>query len=94
MLESVRQYLQNWSDACEYANECAPDLSVFGNGEPFTAILFIAAACYLTWSVNETRIMRRNLAQRSLGAAPAAGETKPAIEKTTLAPSVQEKLAA
>jgi hypothetical protein len=59
MLESVRHYLQDWSDACEYANECAPDLSFLGNGEPYTALLFIAAVCYLVWAVNEARIHRR-----------------------------------
>lgn len=67
MLESVRQYLQDWSDACEYANECAPDLSFLGNGEPYTALFFIAAVCFLVWAVNETRIRRRNRAAATAG---------------------------
>jgi hypothetical protein len=67
MLESVRQYLQDWSDACEYANECAPDLSFFGNGEPYTALFFIAAFCYVVWAVNEARIHRRIRASASAG---------------------------
>ncbi|WP_457798439.1 hypothetical protein [Methylocystis sp. S23] len=92
MLESVRQYLQDWSDACEYANECAPDLSFLGNGEPFTALLFVAAACYLAWAANEARIQRR-------GAAPAAsaqpaGELKGVVAQMQQASAAPEKLAA
>ncbi|PPD45036.1 MAG: hypothetical protein CTY15_05855 [Methylocystis sp.] len=94
MLESIRQYFQNWSDACEYANECAPDLSFFGNGEPFTALLFVAAACYLAFAVNEARIMRRSLAQRSGLATAVAPEAKAPAGKPIHEPAVQEKLAA
>ncbi len=56
MFESVRRYLQDWSDACEYANECAPDLSFLGNGEPFTALLFIAAVCSLAWAAADNAL--------------------------------------
>lgn len=94
MLESVRQYLQDWSDACEYANECAPDLSFLGNGEPFTALLFIAATCYLVWAVNEAGIRRRAVAG-SLADALAPGELKTVVEKMKQGSAgPQEKLAA
>ncbi len=93
MLESVRQYFQDWSDACEYANECAPDLSFLGNGEPFTALLFIAAACYLAYAVNEARISRRLHV-----AAPASGgaerELMAVVEKMKQGHAAREKLAA
>ncbi len=92
MLESVRQYLQDWSDACEYANECAPDLSFLGNGEPFTALLFIAGACYLAWAVNEARIGRRH------AAAPASGvaerDLMAVVEQMKQGGAAREKLAA
>lgn len=94
MLESVRQYLQDWSDACEYANECAPDLSFFGNGEPFTALLFIAAACYLVYAFNESRIHRRMQAVSGVAAA-AQSDLMSVVEKMKQAPApAAEKLAA
>jgi hypothetical protein len=93
MLESVRQYFQDWSDACEYANECAPDLSFLGNGEPFTALGFIAAVCFLIYSLNEAR-MRRRAAAPPLAAPRDAGELKPVVEKITPPSVSQTKLAA
>jgi hypothetical protein len=90
MLESVRQYLQDWSDACEYANECAPDLSFLGNGEPFTALLFVAALCYLAWAVNEAGIKRRVVA-RPVVAAKATDGLKTVVEKLSQAPAAAEK---
>jgi len=92
MLESVRQYFQDWSDACEYANECAPDLSFLGNGEPFTALLFVAAACYLAWAVNEARIQRRG-APKAV-AAPGAGELQAVVAQMQQAQAAPDKLAA
>jgi hypothetical protein len=89
MLESVRQYLQDWSDACEYANECAPDLSVLGNGEPFTALMFIVAVCALAYGVNEARIRRR----APFGAGAADG-LKRTVEKMRDGAPATEKLAA
>ncbi|WP_424360458.1 hypothetical protein [Methylocystis parvus] len=93
MLESVRQYFQDWSDACEYANECAPDLSFLGNGEPFTALLFIAAACYLAWAVNEARIQRRGAARPAASTQP-ANELKAVVAQMQQAQAAPEKLAA
>jgi hypothetical protein len=93
MLESVKQYLQDWSDACEYANECAPDLSVFGNGEPFTALIFVAAACYLIWAFNEARIHRR--AEALSGAAGEShSELRNVVEQMKQGRGAAEKLAA
>jgi len=68
-MEAIRQWFQDWSDACEYARECAPDFASFPHpivGEPYTALLAIAAGCFLIWAWNERRIrslpLRRALA--------------------------------
>jgi hypothetical protein len=94
MLESVRQYLQDWSDACEYANECAPDLSFFGNGEPFTALLFIGAVCYLVWAFNEARIHRRAEAALAGAAHSAQGELMAVVQQMQQGAAAPKKLAA
>lgn len=94
MLESVRRYFQDWSDACEYANECAPDLSALGNGEPFTALLFVATACYLAWAVNEARIQRRGVARMAAPAHRPAKELQGVVAQMQPAQATPEKLAA
>ncbi len=94
MLESVRQYFQDWSDACEYANECAPDLSFLGNGEPFTALLFVAAVCYLAWAVNEARIQRRGAAHMAVRPHQPATELQTVAAQMQQAQAGPEKLAA
>ncbi len=88
MLETVRQYFQDWSDACEYANECKPDLSFIGNGEPYTALLFIGAACFVVYAINEARIKNRALPHAS------TGELKAIVEQMDRPTPTQEKLAA
>ncbi len=52
---SISQWLQDWSDACEYAAECVPDLSPFSLGEPYSAMLAVFALCILLWRLNEPR---------------------------------------
>ncbi|MBG0812090.1 hypothetical protein IY145_22365 [Methylosinus sp. H3A] len=59
-MESIKTWFQDWSDACEYAKECAPDLS-FLPGEPFTALFGIGAVCFLVWWWNE-RSLRAQMA--------------------------------
>jgi hypothetical protein len=93
MMESIEQYLQDWSDACEYANECAPDLSFLGNGEPFTALASIAAICFAVWAINELRI-NRGMRARPIAAPRDAGELKTVVEKMKQEPASREKLAA
>ncbi len=60
-MEAIKSWLQDWSDACVYARECAPDFGAFPipDGEPFTALGMIAGFCMLTWAINERRIARR-----------------------------------
>lgn len=61
-MDSIKQYFQDWSDACEYAKECAPDLAFLKGlslGEPYTALAGIAALCFLAWAINERLIRSR-----------------------------------
>jgi hypothetical protein len=70
-MESVKQWFQDWSDACEYAKECVPDfsfLSSFAFGEPYTALLSVAVACWLLWALNERAIRRRALRLHTVAA--------------------------
>lgn len=52
-MESIKNWFQDWSDACEYAKECTPDLSFIAPPEPFSALASIAAVCFLIWWWNE-----------------------------------------
>ncbi|WP_159731682.1 hypothetical protein [Methylosinus sp. Ce-a6] len=72
-MESIKTWFQDWSDACEYAKECAPDLS-FLPGEPFTALFGVAAVCFLVWWWNE-RSLRAHMAAIAATYAP-----QPAVE--------------
>lgn len=97
-MESVRQWFQDWSDACEYANECVPDfsfLSSFALGEPYTALLSILGACWLLWAFNE-RSIRRNAAlrQQMTRAAASASAFDAAVQELKSLPGKDEKLAA
>jgi hypothetical protein len=75
-MESIGNWLQDWSDACQYARECAPDFSAFPlpNGEPYTAFAAIVGLCYLLWARNERAIRLRP------APAPAAQSLKPRAE--------------
>ncbi|PWB91969.1 hypothetical protein C5688_02895 [Methylocystis sp. MitZ-2018] len=98
-MESVKQWFQDWSDACEYAKECAPDLSFlksFAFGEPYTALFSIAGVCWLVWAVNE-RANKRKAARLQARAVKAEGWRDAALRDMTRAPvedDKKEKLAA
>ncbi|WP_400767352.1 hypothetical protein [Methylosinus sporium] len=68
-MESIKTWFQDWSDACEYAKECAPDLS-FLPGEPFTALFGIAAVCFLVWWWNERSLRAKMAIVASAWASP------------------------
>jgi len=55
-MESIKEWFQDWSDACEYAKECVPDLSFVVPAEPFSALVSIAAVCFIVWRWNERKI--------------------------------------
>ncbi|KAF0123003.1 MAG: hypothetical protein FD148_2842 [Methylocystaceae bacterium] len=96
-MESVKQWFQDWSDACEYAKECAPDFSFlksFAFGEPYTALFSIAGVCWLVWAVNE-RANKRKAARLQARAAAAGGKALgAALQDMKPAPAKEEKLAA
>ncbi|MGZ9409314.1 MAG: hypothetical protein ACXW3J_01650 [Methylocystis sp.] len=96
-MESVKQWFQDWSDACEYAKECAPDFSFlksFAIGEPYTALISIAGVCWLVWAVNE-RANKRKAALLQARAAVAGGRALGAtLQDMKPAPAKAEKLAA
>jgi hypothetical protein len=96
-MESVRQWFQDWSDACEYAKECAPDfsfLSSFSLGEPYTALLSILGACWLLWALNE-RSIRRSAAPHRQSAHDAANtNARDSLQEMQGPPGKEEKLAA
>jgi hypothetical protein len=57
-MESIKLWFQDWSEACEYAKECVPDLSFAVPQEPYSALAGIAAACFLLWWRNERAIKK------------------------------------
>jgi hypothetical protein len=75
-MNSLTLWLQNWSDACTYAGECAPDVAAFLPPAPYPALITIALACFAIWRLNERGIARLHAFERvtPLGAAPAAAE--------------------
>ncbi|CCJ07980.1 Hypothetical protein BN69_2529 [Methylocystis sp. SC2] len=99
-MESVKQWFQDWSDACEYAKECAPDfsfLSSFALGEPYTALISIAGVCWLIWAFNERAIKRKAAALQASAAAQSGVALGAALRELTRAPgkeAKEEKLAA
>ncbi len=97
-MESIRQWFQDWSDACEYAKECVPDfsfLSSFGLGEPYTALLSIFGACWLLWAFNERAIRRSAAMQRQRARDAASADARDAaLQEMRPAPGKEEKLAA
>jgi hypothetical protein len=64
-MESIKLWFQDWSDACEYANECVPDLSFLVPREPYSALASIALVCFLAWWWNERHIKTLLLAAQS-----------------------------
>ena len=97
-MESIRQWFQDWSDACEYAKECVPDFSFLSSlapGEPYTALLSILGACWLLWALNE-RSIRRSAALQRHGPrdAASAGALDAALQQMREPAGKERKLAA
>lgn len=57
-METPKQWFQDWTDACTYANECAPDFSAFAPSEPYSALGAIAVFVFLLWWWNDRRIKK------------------------------------
>lgn len=63
-MESLKTWFQDWSDACEYARECFPDLSFFAPQEPYSAFVAIVLVCFMAWRINESLLRRALAAER------------------------------
>ncbi|HMK91052.1 MAG TPA: hypothetical protein VK446_15635 [Methylocystis sp.] len=87
-MESIATWFQDWSDACEYARECAPDLSFFVPREPYSAFAAIALACFLAWFVNERRLRRIRAAEQRVALKDLTSRAAPA---QPTAPSPRDK---
>ncbi len=92
-MESIKQWFQDWSDACEYANECAPDLSFLTPHEPYTGFVGIAAACALLWWLNEKSLRAQAVAQAAHGSAAEVRELEPLIAQTPAVAAQMRKAA-
>lgn len=94
-MESIRNFFQDASNACAYANECGPDLAFLRPGEPFTALFAVAAVCFIVFALNERRIARlRAGAPETKLEAPGAGELKTARRTMQNDPAQTEQMAA
>jgi hypothetical protein len=49
MIRKITAFLQDWSEACEYAKECAPDLSVLIKDKEFLDLLLTLAVVAGFW---------------------------------------------
>ena len=97
-MESVVNWFQDWSDACQYAKECVPDLSFIAVREPWSAFAAITAACFLIWWTNERRLKallrkERRFAGRAYAAQPGQLELTLEEMKSALSPSAQKQAA-
>ena len=59
MLEAIRNWLQDWLDACEYANECVPDFSFIDAFHPNKWLQIIIILAFIFLVINEWRIKLR-----------------------------------
>lgn len=93
-MESISNWFQDWSDACIYAKECAPDLS-FLPGEPFTALASIAAVCFFIWWRNEKALSASGVVT-SVAAEPSSSyaDLSAALDHACALVSAPEKKAA
>ena len=58
MIEAIRNWFQDWSDACEYANECAPDFSFIETFQPNKWLQLITILSFICLAINEWRIKK------------------------------------
>jgi hypothetical protein len=89
-MESIKNWFQDWSDACEYAKECAPDMSFLA--EPYTALASIAAVCFLFWWWNERGV--RALPATQAEPSASVGELTSLLQRARAFASGPEKKAA
>lgn len=66
MIEAIRNWFQDWSDACEYANECAPDFSFIETFQPNKWLQLITILSFICLAINEWRIKKSTMIVRKL----------------------------
>ncbi len=76
-MESIKSWFQDWSDACEYAKECAPDFSFLSVPEPYSALGFFALVCFAVWWVNERGLKRLQKLEQAPSQTSSAAGAKP-----------------
>lgn len=69
-MEAVVNWFQDWSDACRYANECAPDMSFLPHLEPWSAFAAIGLIVFAVWLRNE-KDLKKTLEKERRAAATA-----------------------
>ena len=98
-MDSFRQWVQDWTEACTYARECVPDLSFFVPTEPYSALASIAGACFVIWWWNDRKIKQILLRELQLGAGRGAsaaqiGGLSAILDKARTVPPAPENKAA
>jgi hypothetical protein len=92
-MQPIMQWFQDWSDACEYARECAPDLSFFTLREPYSALLSIALGAALLWLLNEPRAKAVHKIAQTLDDAAYSAPTRSVAASPRSAPAHTQKAA-
>jgi len=98
-MDSLRQWVQDWTEACTYARECVPDLSLFVPTEPYSALASIAGVCFVIWWWNDRKIKQILLREIQPGAERAAaaarnGGLNAILDKARTVPPTPENKAA
>lgn len=68
-MEKIDSWRQDWSDACEYARECAPDLSFLAGVVPDASLLLTLVVAFAFWAAN-ARQTERSVAVGAFNTAP------------------------
>lgn len=84
MLETYKSRFQDWSEACEYANECALDPSLLRPTESSVCLLLTAVIALFFWRVNGWRAEER----AKLSASASDGITHHLSLRERLSPSL------
>ena len=88
MLEAIRNWFQDWSDACEYANECAPDFSFIYAFHPNECLQIITVLAFIFLAISEWRIKKgRHNCARASNASPPQFTFKTIFSNTILGDS-------
>lgn len=51
----MEQFLQEWNEACAYANECLPPFVYTADNDLWGFLFAVSFICFMIWLVNETK---------------------------------------